>query len=368
MSTATLDSATLSQLGQSVELSNIEEELQTLFTGDGETGKGSARASIINLAIYNENPADLADDAAVLAEVTGEAACRSLLICADPSSSESGVDAWVQAHCRIGRDGKETVCSEQVSFLLRGGSAAQLRNTVFAHLDSDLPLAFWWRGEFSDTFEARLYTRIDRLLFDSESWESPRNQLVRLISARERSKARFAMHDLAFTRINAIRQAVANAFDKPHARQETDRLREIEIRHKDSHRMSAIYLAAWIANRLRSELESNASTPDEFRFRSSEVGYPRKLKIRLQPMATKRRGMVEVDFHLPSSRIEIERCQTKDFYRTRHTSSDNYPEEENWLPAKSATNSLLVTDILTRAGRNRTHVELLPQVLKMLAL
>ena len=79
-----------------------------------------------------------------------------------------GARAWIQAHCQINRRGEKSVCSEQISFFLTGRSPGLLRNVVFAHLDSDLPLAFWWRGEFSDAFEERLYSRIDRLLFGSD--------------------------------------------------------------------------------------------------------------------------------------------------------------------------------------------------------
>src|SRR5690606_30772650 len=119
------------------------------------------------------------EDAALLAEVTGEAACRSILISADTRPQAPDAKAWVQVHCQIDRNGSKTVCTEQISFHLAGASPGMLRNIVFAHLDSDLPLAFWWRGEFSDAFEEGLYSRIDRLLFDSEEWESPRNQFLR---------------------------------------------------------------------------------------------------------------------------------------------------------------------------------------------
>ena len=78
-------------LGEEVELTRIEKALQALFAGDGEgEGPGQAgiaRASLINLALYNENPAGLEHDAEVLAELTYETACSSLLIHDDHRST-----------------------------------------------------------------------------------------------------------------------------------------------------------------------------------------------------------------------------------------------------------------------------------------
>ena len=99
-------------LGQPVELSHIERELQVLFmddSGDADSPNagGIARASLINLALYNENQGELERDASVLAELTSEAACRSLLISADTRHPELSARAWIQAHCQIDRTGEK---------------------------------------------------------------------------------------------------------------------------------------------------------------------------------------------------------------------------------------------------------------------
>ena len=75
-----------------------------------------------------------------------------------------------------------------------------MRNTVFAHLDSDLPLVFWWQGELSDVFEERLYSRIDRFIFDSRHWSRPETQFLRLNAAIGDGDGSFIPHDLSYTR------------------------------------------------------------------------------------------------------------------------------------------------------------------------
>lgn len=354
-------------LGEEVELTRIEKALQALFAGDDSPQGGVARASLINLVLYNENSAELERDAQILAELTNETACRSLLIHADMRSSESGARAWIQAHCQIDRHGAKTVCTEQISFFLAGRSPGLLRNVVLANLDSDLPLAFWWRGELSDAFEERLYSRIDRLLYDSEGWESPRNQLLRLLDCQRGAPSSFVMHDLAFTRLNAIRHAVANAFDRPFVGRELGSLSEVTIRCAKGYRMSGLYLAAWIAGRLGAMIDGNASSADSIVCLPGRKAPRQDFRIRLAELDPDRRGTVEADFDLGGTRVEISRCQTRDFLRTL-TKRQGGATEEDWLPASRQNDASLVADILNRAGRNRTHAQILPNVLELLAL
>lgn len=369
---ATLPSLPAFQLlGQPVDIQHIERELQALFMDDG-AGKdspnagGVARASLINLALYNEKQDELESDASVLAELTSEAACRSLLINADTHASGISARAWVQAHCQIDRNGEKSVCTEQISFFLTGNSPGLLRNVVLANLDSDLPLAFWWRGEFSDAFEERLYSRIDRLLFDSEAWESPRNQFIRLLENQKSASSPFVMHDLAFTRLNSIRHAIANAFDRPALAKDLGSLSTVDIRFAKGYRMSALYLAAWIASKLEARVDLSQSTSGVIVCLSRRKFSSFTFTIRIGELAVDRRGTIEVDFQLGENRVEISRCQTRDFIRTlTHRGSVT---DEDWLPARRMNEASLVADILNRAGRNRTYAQLLPSVQELLTL
>ncbi|MCG8599188.1 MAG: glucose-6-phosphate dehydrogenase assembly protein OpcA [Verrucomicrobiales bacterium] len=358
-------------LGEPVDIAQVEKGLQKLFLAsedpDDKSGVGVARASLINLALYNENQQDLEADSEVLSELTSESACRSLLINADPNGDDTDVRAWVQVHCQIDKKGRKTVCTEQISFFLSGDSPGLLRNIVFAHLDSDLPLAFWWKGEFSDAFERGLYSRIDRLLFDSESWSAPRNQFLRLIDAQGDKTAPFVMHDLAFTRMNSIRTAVANAFDHPGLAKKLKAGKGITLRYAEGNRMSALYLAAWIADRLEARPEINQSTPGKLVFSSTRSGSPSSLPILIEELPTDRLGTVEIDFDLDGTEVKVSRCQSRDFIRTRIEQRDGSAEED-WLPAKATNDASLVSDILNRAGRNRTHGRVLPMLLELLVL
>ena len=357
-------------LGRPVEISHVEKELQQLFfegANEGLDAVGADRASLINLALYNEKQSGLEEDASILAELTSEASCRSLLINADPTADDITARAWVQVHCQIDRNGCKTVCSEQISFYLTGDSPGMLRNMVFSHLDSDLPLAFWWRGNFSDAFEEGLYSGIDRLMFDSETWDSPRDDFLHLQSAQAGQTSPFVMHDLAFTRMNSIRHAIANAFDRPAVNQQLESLGEISMRYAPGYRMSAIYLTAWLSVRLGAEIDSSQPKDGQYRFVGTRPGVLANFTVAIEPLIDDRLGTVEVDFQLKEARVEITRCQTRDFIRTLTYLTD-CPMTEDWLPAKKLTDVTLVKDILNRAGRNRTFSVVLPRFQELLML
>jgi glucose-6-phosphate dehydrogenase assembly protein OpcA len=354
-------------LGQAVELAKVDQALQEIFGDSGsEEQHGSVRASLINFALYDEDRASLAEDAAILAELTSDAACRSLLICADSTSKETETRSWVQVHCRIDRNGKKSVCTEQLSFLLPGNSPSLLRNVVFSNLDSDLPLAFWWRGELSDAFEEGLYSRIDRLIVDSETWQSPRNQFLRLHAAQQRSASPFVVHDLSFTRLNAVRQAISNAFDRPAVVRSLPSLQTVSIRYAAGFRMSALYLAGWVAHSLGARLESTDSATGRADWVIDRRSGATHFSTFVGELAPDRVGTVEAEFVLDQTQIEVSQCQSRAFLRTITQCPGSSPEE-NWLPLRRQSHAALVAEILNRAGRNRTYSLVLPRVQQLLA-
>src|SRR4051794_3792739 len=122
-------------LGAPVEIGQIEQELKKLW----HQGEGAmTRASLMNLAVYSEQPRSLSDNTQLMARISENHACRAIVIEADCRSPENCVDAWISAHCHVSRAGTKQVCSEQISFLLKGRCTMQLPTTVLSHLDSDL--------------------------------------------------------------------------------------------------------------------------------------------------------------------------------------------------------------------------------------
>lgn len=256
MSPAPTDSLDVSRLGLETPISRIGRSLSQLWDAD----EAKTRASLINLAIYTEESDELAAANDVLEKVAAEHACRAMLILALPQVQPPRARSWIQALCRP-YQGKQAVCSEQITFVLEGGDAAQVQNLVFAHLDSDLPLVVWWQADLTKNFAERLYSRIDTLIIDSSRWSDPARQFDALLAVKAENTD-LDIRDLAWTRSHFMRTALAACFQDSSALQNLPRMRSLRITHLRGQRTTALLLAAWINKRLQTTLELELTEKD----------------------------------------------------------------------------------------------------------
>ena len=227
-------------LGKEVPIGDIDQELRFLWEAD----KASTNASLINFAVYSEAEGAILKNSELVQAITREHACRALLIGIDREAKEASIRAWVTAHCHLSH-GRKSVCCEQISFQLTGKATGRLRNTVFAHLNSDLPLVFWWQGELSPIFTERLYSLIDRFVFDSSDWADPLDSFQCIEQVME-DVSTLQPIDMEWTRSYHIRQAIAALFDDPLAMRATERMTRVRIVVHPNHKMAGIQLLAWI--------------------------------------------------------------------------------------------------------------------------
>src|SRR6187551_1947673 len=197
-------------LGTPVEIGKINQELKKLW----QEGEGAmTRASLMNLAVYSEEPGSLQNNTQLMARITENHACRAIIIEADCGRGDDKVGAWISAHCHVSSVGSKQVCSEQISFLLKGGCTALLPSIVFSHLDSDLPFYLWWQEGFREPMDSQLWPWVDRVIYDSQGWEDFRAQMGLLESAEEEANQRIVFCDLNWTRLDSFRFALAQFFD-----------------------------------------------------------------------------------------------------------------------------------------------------------
>jgi glucose-6-phosphate dehydrogenase assembly protein OpcA len=157
----------------------------------------------------------------------------------------------VTAHCSFDRTSGRSLCSEQITFLLRGFGPTDLASIVFPHLLSDLPVVFWWQGDLNEQLISPLSRHIDRFLFDSSTWTDSRGCVLRLLERHHKRRKPFILHDLAWARTFAFRLALAEAFEEPAARLQLDRIRCVRLMHGPDGTAMAKLLLAWIATHTR---------------------------------------------------------------------------------------------------------------------
>lgn len=345
---------TLSRLGAEVALPKIDRALKDLWAND-ET---KTRASLINFAIYSEDPAALSANVQRLDQITAEHACRALLILCLPEARPPRARAWINALCRP-YQGRQEVCSEQISFLLEGGDAAQVQNVVFAHLDADLPLLVWWQGGLTKNFEERFYSRIGTLILDSSTWADPRAEFARLAAVRADRCADFDVRDLSWTRSHFLRTALAACFQDANARRHLPGLERIEITHARGQRCAALMLAGWIAHRLGARL---ADGVDGLVFDRPDGS---RLQAVLAEAGAEGCALQALKLSGPGLSVQVTRDGASAFV---HVCADcEGHAHEEILPADVVGEAELISEQLSRAGGGTHYATVLPLMEDLLA-
>jgi glucose-6-phosphate dehydrogenase assembly protein OpcA len=234
-------------LGLPIEVSKIDQELKKLW----QESQGSAtRASLVNLAVYSEDTGSLNKNTQLMAKITENHACRAIVIEADCKANENRVEAWISAHCHVGRAGSKQVCSEQISFLLKGGCTTLLPSMVFSHLDSDLPFYLWWQEQFREPMDAQLWAWVDRVIYDSQCWADFNAQMRLVESAEQEANQRIVLCDLNWTRLDSVRFALAQFFDHPASHHHFTAIKSVRIDFAPGFRSTAVLFAGWLAAQL----------------------------------------------------------------------------------------------------------------------
>ncbi|MGC1481166.1 MAG: glucose-6-phosphate dehydrogenase assembly protein OpcA [Chthoniobacterales bacterium] len=264
--------------GIAVEISRIEAELSKLWE---DSGDAKVRASLINLAIYTESAAAVGPNTELIAKIATEHACRALLIFANRAAETDSARAWISAHCHLAGKGGGQICSEQITFQLDGTLSDSLPNVVFSHVDSDLPLCFWCQAPFSEPIDAQLWRWVDRLIYDSRTWDDPSTQLTLVQQIGDLAEARTILCDLNWTRLISLRFALASIFDHANALRSLREITRVEISHAPGSRSSGLLLLGWLAAQLDWQLDSVLSrhafrSPDqrEVTFELTETAGP----------------------------------------------------------------------------------------------
>jgi len=335
-------------LGTPVDLGNIEQELKKLWH-DGEGAM--TRASLMNLAVYSEEPGSLQHNTQLMAEITENHACRALVIEADCNANEDHVSAWISAHCHVSSVGSKQVCSEQISFLLKGHCTTQLPNIVLSNLDSDLPLYLWWQEEFRESIDSQLWTWVDRVIYDSHGWSDFRSQIRLLELMRQEANRRIVLCDLNWTRLDNLRFALAQFFDHPASHHRLSKIDRLRIDFAPGFRSTAILFVGWLAAQLKWHINEVKSV-HELRFVGASE---RHIDVELR----ERNGHPLHDIALTSGDVEfrVTYAQCGDLLEVSRTQREiRHPQ---LMPAGNNDPVGLISEELIRGGPHHVYLNAL---------
>jgi glucose-6-phosphate dehydrogenase assembly protein OpcA len=328
--------------GMPVDVAQINRSLKALWEQEGNV---LTRASLINFAVYSEAPDALSANTQLMEQVTREHACRIILLAVNPAASKQRVQAWISAHCHLIGAGARQVCSEQISFLLDGSSPDLLRNILFTHLDSDLPLYLWWQGEFANQIDQQLWSWVDRFFFDSHSWREPARQIEILRGSVASAGSRCVLCDLNWRRLIYLRLAFAQLFDHPWAGHQVDTIRNLEVTYHPEYWTTAILFISWVARQLGWELEEKGDF--EYRFKAEKAAA--SVSVRLTALPGPWIGEVKLGFDQGNLGVKW----SGNFLEA---TLQGESEIKQMLPAGGTTLASLVQEELARGGEHRTYL------------
>lgn len=336
-------------LGKEVPLASLDKELRLLWEADD----ASTNASLMNFAIYAEDSAALSRNSQIVSEITREHACRALLIGIDKDKPEQETKAWITAHCNLS-NGQKSVCCEQLAFHLTGKVKGRMRHTVFSHLNSDLPLVFWWQGELSFIFDEPFYRILDRLVIDSVDWVNASESYGKLSDALQTD---LVIQDLAWTRTFHYRLGIAALFDDLLAQESFSEIEAVKIVHQPVQKVTALLILAWIAE--QSEWELVDSDLDTYTLKS---GSRRIVATLVEKADAAPLSLVEITS--PKMKASVSRETASKYLVQRLTVGEH--KVEQIAPADSDSVAELVSDQLSRGGKNSLFKKILPTFLKLL--
>ena len=240
------------------DVESVEKQLGEMWRAASSEEHPVVRASMLNLVVACDTPEDAREATREIALLSLNHPGRALVVSGAREDAPSGepLAVFVSAHCHRGPGGS-LVCSEQVTLEAARASLLLVPSTLLRLLVSDTPVFVWWRRAAlaPDPLWEPLARMSDRLLIDAARHAEPEKALRDLAALAGRESWRGSPGDLAWTRLERWREAVASFFDSPLTRRHLDGITRVELAAggpmgRGGTTVAAAYLAGWLAARL----------------------------------------------------------------------------------------------------------------------
>ena len=253
------------RVSATLDVQAVEQELGELWkqnAGETDTEEDGAvmRARVLNLLVYVESEAALAEVNELLNEITSAHPCRAIVMLGEASAEDQDIEMFVSAHCLTHTDGgAKNLCGEQLTLKARGRFTVELPSAAVPLLVPDLPVFLWWYAapQLDDRIFERLSRAADRAVIDSADFRRPYDdvlELTELLASRRKNHA--AISDLNWARLTSWRTLLASFYDVAEYRASLGGITRVRIEYVP-HELApeavvpkALILAGWLASRL----------------------------------------------------------------------------------------------------------------------
>jgi glucose-6-phosphate dehydrogenase assembly protein OpcA len=273
--------------GSSLEIVQIERELQKLWKDAGETSSKSGggpvvRACSMTLVAPCSNDLQFDHVAQTVEQVSVRQASRAILVRVDLDRPDRQLDAHVSMVCSAGGPQQKRLCHEQIQLFSTAGSMDGVAPTVLSLLVPDVPAYMWAPCEklLATQMIEDLAGHADALILDSHRFSEPFKALENATRIAQNHRANraienaaqsldaghgFGILDLDWKRLDVWFDAVSTAFEPLRARNLVKDLVSVKITYTSKSSASGestrrggtsrelitpALLAGWLASRL----------------------------------------------------------------------------------------------------------------------
>jgi glucose-6-phosphate dehydrogenase assembly protein OpcA len=230
---------------------NILKELAKLWGATAkeaqpEGGGGVLRACSMTLVVMSEESDDSQSLGETIAALMPEHPARAILIRLRGAGARA-LTSRVYSQCWMPFGQRRQICCEQVEITASDAALADLPSVVLPLAVPDLPLMLWCRsGRLTAMPEfAPLGAMAQKVILDSAAMPEPQTALRRLAAA---VKGDVLFGDLAWTRLTRWREMLAQVFENQQHLEQLAKISSVDLRCREEHYTSALYLGAWIGN------------------------------------------------------------------------------------------------------------------------
>jgi len=230
-----------------VQPERILKELAGLWAGMSKdqsqgTNSGVLRACAMTLVVAAESDQDAANASGTLAELMHDHPSRAVVL--RPSAEDGAMEARVFAQCWMPFGKRQQICCEQIEITASKDRLAEVPGAILGIMVPDLPVVLWARGrEWLSAPEFHLVLPLmQKLIIDSANLGEPARALSLVRSLQSETTH---VGDLAWTRLTALRQAIAHMFEDAGLLPRLAWVEHIAVEYGD-HPISGAYLAGWL--------------------------------------------------------------------------------------------------------------------------
>ena len=231
-----------------VQPERILKELAGLWAGMSKdetsqgTNSGVLRACSMTLVVAAESDQDAVEASGMLAELMHAHPSRAVVL--RPSAEPGAMEARVFAQCWMPFGKRQQICCEQIEITASKDRLDEVPGAILGIMVPDLPVVLWARGrEWLSAPEFQLVLPlIHKLIIDSAKLGDPGRAFSLMRTLRAETTY---VGDLAWTRLTALRQAIAHLLEDASLLPRLKAVEEIAVEYGD-HPVSGAYLAAWL--------------------------------------------------------------------------------------------------------------------------